>query len=416
MSMVSNDITQNTGTNKLTIRIENDPRLLLVLLAFCEKNIVRYAVHVFSFIPILGQLSGVIVPAAYIILLLCFAQRYGLRVSAREILVPVFVVVAILVTAIIYPVNTKYIFDSNNFWNGIFPCLRWFIIGLVLIPDRETLDLLGKVSCLAILVETAFVLLYMMPRGLLASDDMSRSYQLLPNILLALNYSFGKKKVLSWICAIVGIIYSLSMGTRGPVVIILAYVFLRILQSSRVKTAYKLLLGLALAGISVLFLNSDLYLTILKFAKVQLGNVGLSTRVIDLAISGEMTTHLSGRDELYGTLIKKISEHPFLGYGVYGEWQWISWSAHNVYLEVMVHFGVILGSLLILWYVVNVLRSYIKTKNVYSREMILMWACFVFVRGVFGGSWLQLGVFFLIGFCLREQSRIKEDRLQESYL
>lgn len=399
--------------SRYKIRIDTDPRLLLILLAFCEKNIVRYIVLVVSMLPVVNIISGAIVPTAYILLLVMYSQKYGVHVTIKEACVVLFVVFAIFFSSLLYPENARYILDSNNFWNTIFPCLRYFIIGLILIPDKRTIDILGKVSCVAILVETLFVIAYMMPRGLMQSDDMSRAYQILPNVLFALNYAFNQKKVFPWACSIIGIIYTFAMGTRGPIVVILVYMFIKLLQSSRVKTWLKAVLGALVVGFGAFFLNSSLYLSTLRWARATFSRFGLSTRVIDLAINGTVVSHLSGRDELYDVIIRKIAEKPLLGYGVYGEWQWIHWSAHNMALELMVHYGVIIGTLLLLWLIVLTIKSYIKTQNKPSRDIILIWGCFVFVRGIFGGSYLQFGVFFLIAFCLRELGRIKHQEVYE---
>ena len=400
---------------KLRIRIDSDPRLLLILLAFCEKNIVRYFVLVVSMLPVVGVISSFIVPAAYIILLLMYFRKYGAHVSISEACVVLFVTLSITFSCFLYPENARYILDSNNFWNTIFPCLRYYIIGLILIPDKRTLDIIGKASCLAILVETLFVIAYMMPRGLMQSDDMSRSYQILPNVLFALNYAFNERKPFPWICSIIGIVYTLSMGARGPVLVIVVYVFVRILQSSNVKAWAKTLIGLLIAGLTVLFLNSSWYLSVLRFAKTLLTNLGVSTRIIDLAIKGTVASHLSGRDELYDIIIRKIAERPYIGYGVYGEWPWIHWSAHNMALELMVHFGVILGSLLLIWLVVLSIKTYIKTPNIVARQFLLIWICFVYVRGFFGGSYLQFGVYVLIGFSLRELRRIRNRYYEQNF-
>jgi O-antigen ligase len=399
---------------KLRIRIDSDPRLLLILLAFCEKNIVRYFVLVVSMLPVVGVMSSFIIPAAYIILLLMYFRKYGAHVSISEACVVLFVTLAITFSCFIYPENAKYILDSNNFWNTIFPCLRYFIIGLILIPDKRTLDIIGKASCLAILVETLFVVAYMMPRGLMQSDDMSRAYQILPNVLFALNYAFSEKKPIPWICSIIGIIYTLSMGARGPVLVIVVYLFVKILQSSNVKAWAKSLIGLLIAGLTVLFLNSSWYLSVLRFAKTSLTTLGVSTRIIDLAIKGTVASHLSGRDELYDIIIRKIAERPYIGYGVYGEWPWIHWSAHNMALELMVHFGVILGSLLLLWLIFLTFKTYVRTPNILARQFLLIWICFVFVRGFFGGSYLQFGVYVLIGFSLRELRRIRNKYYEQN--
>ncbi len=108
-------------------------------------------------------------------------------------------------------------------------------------------------------------------------------------------------------------------------------------------------------------------------------------------------------------MIQKDILTTLFGYGEYGEWPWIGVALIIWPLEMMAHYGVILGSILLLWLIVISLKSYIKTPNSISKEMILIWMCYVYVRGIFGGSYLQFGVFFMIGFCLREIRRIQND-------
>ena len=387
-------------------RLELDPKILLPLLAFCEKNIVRYVVLVISMIPIVNVVSGFIIPTLYTMLFLMYLKKYGSNTSLKEIGVLFFVIFAIAISCLLYPVNASYILNSNNFWNTIFPCLRFYIVGLVIIPNERIMSIIGKASCLAILVETLFVIVYMMPRGLLQSDDMSRAYQILPNILFSLNLAYNKKEISAWVCSLIGIIYVCSMGSRGPLIIIIVYCFVKFLQHNGKTRAQTLTMGTFFVLIGIIFINSNLYLTVLSIVRSLFISLGLSTRVIDLALSNEIVTHTSGRDEIYDLLKQKISERPVLGYGVYGEWQWVHWNAHNMYLEILVHYGVILGSVLLIWLIYTTVHTYSTTPNKASKDMILMWGCFVFVKGIFGGSYLQFGVFYLIGFCLREIRRV----------
>ena len=387
------------------IRLETDPRILLPLLAFCEKNIIRYIVLVVSMIPIVNILSGFIVPCLYLLLLYTYVREYGFHSSIKEVGVIVFISSAIFFSCLLYPINATYLLDSNNFWNTIFPCLRYYIVGLIAMPNKKTMDCIGKASCVAILVETLFVIMYMMPRGLMQSDDMSRAYQILPNILFSINYALNNKEKGAWLCSIIGVIYVCSMGTRGPLVVILVYYFIKFLQQHGKTKAYTITLGVAFITAGIIFINSQFYISTLYSAKNIFSSFGLSTRIIDLAINNEVVTHTSGRDEIYDLLRQKISEQPVLGYGVYGEWQWIHWNAHNIFLEIMVHYGVILGSILLLWIAYTIINSYRKSTTNEARDMILIWVCFVFVRGIFGGSYLQFGIFFLVGFCLREIRR-----------
>ena len=83
-------------------------------------------------------------------------------------------------------------------------------------------------------------------------------------------------------------------------------------------------------------------------------------------------------------------------------------------LELMVHFGVILGSLLLLWLIFLTFKTYVRTPNILARQFLLIWICFVFVRGFFGGSYLQFGVYVLIGFSLRELRRIRNKYYEQN--
>lgn len=383
------------------------PQILLVLLAFCEKNIVRYGIYVLSVIPLIGFLSKFVLPVLYtVLILLCLYGRK--KVGVAEIVVPTFMILAIAITCFIYPQNVQYITNSNNFWNSIFPCLRWYIVALIIIPDKDTMDLLGKVSCLSIAVESAFLILYMIPNNMVVSDDMNRAYQLLPNIMLTVNYALNRKKFVPWVFSVIGILYLLALGTRGPFLILTVYMIIKILRN-RATSLKGAVIGVIIVGIIGGILSIPSIQTgILNWLHSLMSKMGLSTRIVDFMLEGNTLGYTAGRDDLFTTALQKISERPILGYGVYGEWQWFGWNTHNIYLELWIHFGVIIGSALLLWGILLVLTAYFRSTDAYAKDMILIFACFVFVRGFFGGSYLTYGTFFLIGLCIKEKRRCLE--------
>ena len=384
------------------------PKILLGLLAFCEKNIVRYGLYVFSMLPKIGFLSKYILLVLYLVLIfLCIAKKN--KVGVTELLVPLFMVSAILLTFVFYPQNAKYITDSKNFWNIIFPCLRWFIVGLIIIPDKFMIDLLGKASCLAIIVETAFLIFYMIPNGLVVSDDMSRAYQLLPNVMLAFNYAFNSKKATAIFLSLVGLLYLLSLGTRGPFLILIVFIVIKFVRTNILSSKRKLLSVLGVCVLGVILLVPKIYISIFTLIKNIIGKTGLSTRILDFLIEGTTISETGGRDDLFKTALELISERPLLGHGVYGEWPVVYWNIHNMYLELWIHYGVILGSLLLIWGINLIAKTYFKTKNSYAKDIILIFTSFVFFRGFFGGSYLMYGVFFLLGLCIKERRRIRSN-------
>ena len=87
-----------------------DPRTWLALLAFCEKNIVRYALLVLTMITGDAAISEFLLGFAYVTLIIACIRK-GSRIHATEFLFLISVIIAILVTCVVYPNNTQFIFD-----------------------------------------------------------------------------------------------------------------------------------------------------------------------------------------------------------------------------------------------------------------------------------------------------------------
>lgn len=376
-----------------------DPRTWLLILAITEKNIFRYLMLALTMATGNDGIGDFILHASYIILIILCIKR-GSRLRNADIFIMLVVVAAIFLTWILYPANIEqYMFGEDQFWPVVFPLFRYFIVGLFLIPNEDTVNLMGKVSCLSVLVESLFVYFILRRSELQQNDDMSRAYFILLNVLLVINYTFDNKTIPGIIFSIIGTLFLVSMGTRGPVVITLAFVGLKIVQSSMNKGrgAIALIAILAL----IWFVNSELWTGFLLMVKDIIESLGLSTRVIDFAIQGDTLTYYSERDEIAELVISKIQEHPILGWGVYGEWQFCGWSAHNMYLEILDHYGVILGGIILIWMATISLKAYISSKYSPAQGLVLLFVCFTFVRGIFGGGFLTFQTFFMIGFFLQ---------------
>lgn len=377
----------------------HDPRTWLMLLAITEKNIFRYLMLALNMATGIPGIGDFVLHLSYIVLIVLCLQR-GSRFRSGDIAIMAFVVFAIVMTWIIYPINIEeYMFGKGQFWPVVFPLFRYFIVGLFFIPNKETVDLMGKVSCLAVLVESLFVYYILRGSDLQSNDDMSRAYFILLNILLVINYAFDKRNLVAIVFSVIGILFLASMGTRGPVIITLAFIACKIFQVSMGKGHgfVAVLVVLAL----IWFVNSDYWNAFLLFTKGIIESLGLSTRVIDLAIHDETLTYMSERDEIADLVISKIKERPLTGWGVYGEWQFNGWSAHNMYLEILDHYGVILGGVMIIWILFINIKAFLTSKETPVRGLVLLFACFCLVRGVFGGGFLTFPTFLMIGYCLQ---------------
>lgn len=389
----------NIGFLGISKSIWRDPRTWLFLLAITEKSLFRYVLLVLDVATGTELIRDIVLHTAYIIVIaLCLKK--GSKFQMSDIFIMLFVVLSIFLTWLLYPENIeKYMFGEDQFWPTVFPLFRFFIVGLFIIPKDETMTLMGKVSCIAILVEIYFLLFYLRGTDLQRNDDMSRAYFMLLNVLLVINYAFDKKTFVGIVMSVVGIMLLLSMGTRGPIMIVLAFIALRIIQNSTNKGGKGVVVVILL--FLMCFVNSPYWNFFLIFLQGVLDSLGMSTRVIDFTIEGETLTYYSERDEIAEIVMSKIKERPFEGWGVYGEWQFVGWSAHNMYLEILDHYGVIIGGIILLWMVFISVKAFFVAKIPMVRSLVLLLISFVFVRGIFGGGFLTSATFLMIGFCLQ---------------
>ena len=388
----------NKGFWGVSKSLWHDPRTWLALLAVTERGLFRYMMLVLSRFTGIEDIGVIIMHTAYVVLIAMCLKR-GSRFRGSDIIILFFVVFSIVLTWMIYPANIEtHMFGKGQFWPTVFPLLRYFVVGLFLIPNKDTLDLLGKVSCFSILAEALFVYYILRGSDIQSSDDMSRSYFILMSVLFVINYAYDRRTLIGITCAVLGIMLLLANGSRGPVMIVLAFFVAKIFQTSTKKgKGYIIAIALILL---MWFVNSGYWNAFLLLLRDIISSLGLSTRIIDFAIQGETLTYYSERDEIFAVVWKKILENP-MGYGVYGEWQFVNWFAHNVYLEILCHFGVILGGALILWLLYITIKTFFATKYDSVRGFLLLFACQFFVRGFFGGSFFSFEAFLLIGFCMQ---------------
>lgn len=377
----------------------HDPRTWLFLLAVTEKSLFRYMMLVVSRLTGIEDIGVVIMHIAYVILI-AMCLKKGSRFRDGDIGVMLFVCVSILLTWLIYPDNIeKYMIGEGQLWPTVFPLFRFFIVGLFLIPNEETVDLMGKVSCISIFVETIFLWFFLRGSDMQNHDDMSRAYFLLLTILFAVNYAYDKTTFWGIVSSVVGILALLSMGTRGPIMILLMFFVAKIYQTSTKKGKGTIVIVFIL--LLMWFVNSPLWNAFLLFLREIIRTIGLSTRIIDFTIRGETLSYYSERDVLFFRLIEMIKERPLTGWGVYGEWQIIGWSGHNIYLEILVHYGMLLGGFILLWMLYLVIKAFFTTSITAVRSLVLLFACNALVRGIFGGTFLSFPTFLMIGFCMQ---------------
>lgn len=389
---------------------------LLIGVMLCHYTLFDYFAVIIGKLPVVSIFKPLFFPTLYLLLvILSFKSARFKWIRATDIGIIIFFVTSILLSIVFHPQNSPYIVDE--LWTEILPCIPFFILGLCINLDEDTYKTVSLFSCLAILVNTLYVIYFLSGGRELGGShgedySMYWSYLLLPNTLIVIDYFFKSRKLFPAICAIIGVVYAFAMGTRGPIVVLTACVIICIWRYMKLRTNRKIIAIIVLFIVVLLFVSSSLYMQVLLEFKEFLADNGVSTRVIDYLLSGEMISQTSGRNDMYIDLLNKLNEHPLLGYGVYGEYPLgYSAGAHNIYLQVVFHFGYPLGVVILLSFICVFIKALRKTQGSLTQGWIALFGCLVFVRGVFGGSYLDYTVFFLLGLCLKSL-RESEYKLQ----
>ena len=363
--------------------------------------IVTYILSIIRRLPVIGHFDKFILPLTMLFLFIIANKKKIWRyVYPSDILVMVFVIFSIFTTLVIYPRNSEYLW--YNFDLYILYCIPAFLVGLSSVEyDEDMFLIISRLSCVSI-VASFFLLFYYGSLGKETIDELGQSYAVLPNTLFVLAYYVYSRKKFYLLFSVLGIAYALMLGSRGPIILILVFIALSTIYKNKERLPVVLVIGLAV----YLFIEFGLYRDVLLGISRILKNMGYSTRIIDLTLAGEAISHTSGRDEIYELLLDILKSKPFTGYGLFGEWQFVGWNAHELYLEVVFEYGWPLGVLLIFLYVKSVITSSLKCMD---NEVItffnMIFIVYVLVQGCMSYSHLRPELFLLLGFSLMQNRK-----------
>lgn len=376
--------------------------VFLMCLLICRQSLVTYGLAVVRKLPLMNTFASLFLVIVYVLLIiLAYKKEIWRYTRPRDLIVVYFLICAILFTYIFYPENVQYL--ESNFGSYIVYCIPAFFIGLCAIEyDSDMFMIITKVSCISI-VASYFVLFYQGSMGKQIFDELGQSYSVLPNTLFVLAYFFYVKKPTYLVFSILGVIYALVLGSRGPIVLIVVF----ILSCLVYKNRKRVLLIVIISILVYIFIESGYYRAVLLQIANFIERMGYSTRIIDLTLAGEVMSHTSGRNDIYVVLLEKIMDRPFVGYGLFGEWRFIHWNAHQLYLEVVFEYGWLLGIVLICSYIVTVFRAFLIT---YKDELIfyflMIFIVYVLVQGCMSYSHLRPELFLLLGFAISHRRKM----------
>ncbi|NLN48822.1 MAG: O-antigen ligase family protein, partial [Clostridiales bacterium] len=196
------------------------------------------------------------------------------------------------------------------------------------------------------------------------------AYAMLPAAIIICDSFFKKIQFFNVFLFAVSIVFIIAMGARGPLFCIILYLLLKtiIVYKSKPKKAF--LISAVISTICALVYVG--FYKILNYLLIIFQEANLSTRILLNLLEGTYLVD-SARNSLFNYSIELVREHPLVGVGIGNDrlllaakmqnssvLEAMGWYPHNIFLELLLHFGIIFGGVIILYLLIVLFNSVIK--------------------------------------------------------
>lgn len=303
-----------------------------------------------------------------------------------------------LINIIMYNRNIDYILKL--IFPFFFMCLPQYIYVISINNYDVFYEQMRKISKLSAFI--GILLFLSLATGHYSSEIYSSgiSYYILLPILIYISDFMNNPKLYSvFILSCLGGALFL-IGSRGPLVSIIIFIILKQfnLRTNNSINFKKIIINVFVLFILILiFLNYRSVLTYMD--SISYKYFGIRSRTINLLLND--INYSSGRDVIIDTLTQGIKENPIFGLGLAGDRALMGnpgLYSHNIFLELVSHYGIFIGVMLSVFLLFVVIKSLFVKNKVYY-ELVITWICIGFIPYLFSGSYLK-GVDFWIMLAL----------------
>lgn len=389
------------------------------ILSIDEKYVLLLACFIIGFAPLQGVLIltlrlFVIVPGkidtaiTYIIYwgtLLLALRTIINRIKWDSFCIILFFLIAYLLSIGIYGTDLD---DWLGTGAGILLSVSFYFVGRS-ITDFKKIKSYLRITGIFI-GYSAFLLFFVLNKIEENTYSQYSGYVAMTAAVISVSVLFEKFKLIHLANLILSLSVIIYAGARGPFVCFILFVGIKFLlirgMSFKKHTLIIILTGVIVVLILLYFQEILGYLSGIGAGK------GYSLRLLT-KMTNETLLKDVDRDLLRRYSIQLISENPIFGVGIYNDRilltnlmgvsisETAGWYPHNFFLEVLLQFGIIVGSLMIVWILWVFYRAIIINRDVDSKDVLLMFFAFGFLPLLFSESYLRTGLFFLLlGLCV----------------
>jgi len=297
---------------------------------------------------------------------------------------------------LVFPENRIY--QKELVFPFFFMCLPAFVYSSA-VRDRKVLrEVMMKASYVVFSVGALLALLVYYGRASVGGYSMPLGYYLLLPSVMFINEFWETASFKNIVLALMSVFIILALGSRGPIMCIGVFILLRLLRPPREFRYAHMIAFLIIAAsvVSIVLFFDELLMgmqsSLLKF--------GFSSRSILLFLGPK--AQLDSREMLYREVVARVIDHPFVGIGVAGDRYILGGPyVHNVFLEILANYGVVIGTSIILGLLILLLRScFCSSRQQY--EMFTVWLSIGFIPLLVSGSYLtEMNFWIFIGLITR---------------
>ena len=387
----------------------------------CEKEKAKYNLAIFVIATlaynlialVVNTVVGVFIPNTPIDTALCLLVYFYLllralptiikRITAND-LIFILATAAVLSLSMLTGDNFGYIIDALSVFPQVF---LYYFLGKSILNDDYIEKLMFKATPYVILLSFALFFFNIIFSKTQNEDNMSLAYYLLPfSIFSAFKMVRVKENRLCNISVFIGALFlQVWTGTRGPLLCLFCALTLYILVTPNKKST-KISFALIMACLLV-FLSSNMFFDFMKNVSIFLEEKGVSNRIVDKFLQEELLD-ASGRDNITEKILVAIKEGPAFGYGLFGDRALLNGSyCHNIFYELLVNFGVLIGGALFITLVISLATSLFRTKV--NSAFYTMLLCAGFIKLFLSSSYIIDPMFFMLLGALFSTGNAKKD-------
>lgn len=334
-------------------------------------------------------------------------KYFRVKIFARIAFFEIALALILALNSKVFPNTAPYYEEYRMFFRQIF---------VVFLPCGAVLSLVKDFDdAFSILRKYAIwgsVIMYIsLPLGYMKYWDYQYwGIQLSPFLLILFAEYLKKEKRMDLILVIINSILLLMGGRQSLLTVFVAGLSLYIFDNR--KKSRRMLVIISLVSVGGLLLITGLYVNIFKFVG---SIVGFHMEGLERIASGEFFS-IATRSDIYKysfDIIKKngstitgiLSDRYFLRTaGLYTSW--IQYP-HNIYLELLINFGTIVGTILSVFLTIKIVKSMFIDGSEERRRVGIILGMLTIVRLFVSSSYIIEGIFFvLLGFLIGAKGRM----------